>query len=131
MVDTEDSLQSQLEALNQAWSQAWIDRDAEYVDAAMTPDFTYVAPNGQVLDRAMMMRIIKSPGYRLDSGSRTEVSVLPIGARAAAVISRWRGEGSYEGSSFRDDHRVTTIFVRLDSGWRVAMEHCCSIAPAG
>lgn len=93
----------------------------------MDAEFVYIAPNGQILDRPMMT-IIRSPSYRLEWGTRTEVTVVPLGGAAAAVVSRWQGEGSYEGRAFRDDHRCTSTFVRKDAEWRLALEHCCAIA---
>jgi len=120
-------VKAELERLNQIWIRAWLDRDAAVVDRIMGPEFVYIAPNGQILDRQTMLAIIRSPNYNLTSGSRTEVSVISLGADAAAVVSRWQGEGSYEGRAFRDDHRCTSVFVRHGSDWRMLLEHCSAI----
>lgn len=114
--------------LNQLWTKAWLDRDALVVDSLMAPGYVYVGPNGQVLDRRRILSIIRSPRYRLVVGARTEVGVTSLGAGAAVVSSRWKGEGSYEGQGFRDDHRCTTILVRREGRWQIILEHCSAIS---
>jgi hypothetical protein len=90
----------------------------------MTTAYTYVAPNGQVFDRAAVLGVIRSPGYRLSEGARTDLSIRPLTDHAVAVVHRWRGRGWFEGETFEDDHRCTMVWVRQAGGWRVALEHC-------
>ena len=123
----ERRMKAELERLNQVWTRAWLDRDAAVVDRIMGPEFVYIAPSGQILDRQTMLAIIRSSTYSLTSGGRTEVSVVSLGPDAAAVVSRWQGEGSYEGRAFRDDHRCTSVFVRQGADWRMFLEHCSAI----
>ncbi len=78
----------------------------------MAPDYVYIAPTGQVLDRDAILAIIRSPSYRLKQGTRTEMVVRPLTDDAAALVHRWQGEGAFEGKAFRDDHRCTTLCVR-------------------
>lgn len=119
----------QIERLNDAWITAWFEKDAATVDALMTPDYEYVAPNGQIMDRATILRIIRSPTYALTSGSRTEVRHVEIAPDVFAVSYRWQGTGTYEGRSFTDDHRGTMLCVRRKGKWLVAHEQCSPIAP--
>jgi uncharacterized protein (TIGR02246 family) len=117
----------QIERLNDAWITAWFEKDASTVDALMTPDYEYVAPNGQIMDRATILRIIRSPTYALTSGSRTEVRLVEIARDVFAVSYRWQGTGTYEGRSFTDDHRGTMLCVRRKGKWLVAHEQCSPI----
>ena len=66
-----------------------------------------------------------------NGGTRTEVSIRPLGADAAAVLHRWQGEGTFAGQFFKDDHRCTMICVRRDGKWRIALEHCSPNGPDG
>ena len=95
----------------------------------MTPEYEYVAPNGQILDRATILRIIRSPTYKLLSGSRTEVRLAEIAPDVFAVSYRWQGTGTYEGRSFTDDHRGTVLCVRRKGKWLVAHEQCSPNGP--
>lgn len=119
----------EIKRLNEIWITAWFEKDAATVDALMTPDYEYVGPNGQILDRVSILRIIRSPTYKLMSGSRTEVKLVEIAPDVFAVSYRWQGTGTYEGRSFTDDHRGTMLFVRRKREWLVAHEQCSPIGP--
>ena len=113
-----------LERLNQMWNQGWIDKDAALIEKMMADEYVYVAPNGQVLDRQTILKVIRSASYRLDRSTRTEVLIKPVGNDSAAVIFRSQAEGSYEGKSFKDDHRCTMLCARRGAEWRVFLEQC-------
>jgi uncharacterized protein (TIGR02246 family) len=122
-------MQVELERLIRTWIDAWLKKDAGAVAAMMAPEYSYVAPNGQVWGRAAILAIIKSPSHQLERGARTEVNVTPIGRDSAIVVDRFRGAGSYEGRSFTDDHRCSRVCVRRSGAWRIVWEHCSTIAP--
>ena len=44
----------ELERLNQAWLEAWLAKDGAAIEAMMAPEYTYIAPNGQVLDLSLI-----------------------------------------------------------------------------
>ena len=113
-----------LERLNEMWEQAWLDKDAALVDKLMTAEYLYIAPNGQIMDRQAILGIIRSPGYHLDKGTRTEVIIKPVGADTAVIVHRSQAEGGFEGKSFKDDHRCTMLCVRRGGEWRVILEQC-------
>jgi hypothetical protein len=113
---------SDLHGLNERWNQAWLEKDAATVERLMAEDYTYVAPNGLVLDRPAILTIIRSPNYRLDHATRTEVLIRPLGREAAVVRHRSQAAGSYEGASFTDDHRCVMICQKQAGEWRIVME---------
>lgn len=119
----------EIERLNDVWIKAWFEKDSATVDALMTPDYEYVGPNGQVMNRATILRIIRSPTYALTSGSRTEVRLVEISPDVFAVSYRWQGTGTYEGQLFNDDHRGTMLCVHRKGKWLVTYEQCSPIAP--
>jgi uncharacterized protein (TIGR02246 family) len=120
-------MSAEVTRLNQTWNEAWLGKDVATVESLMTPDYEYVAPNGQVLDRATILAIITSPGYRLDWGTRTEVRLQVLGPDVVAVKHRWNGGGVYEDQAFEDDHRCTTVCVRREGRWLIAHEQCSAI----
>jgi uncharacterized protein (TIGR02246 family) len=113
---------SELHDLNERWNRAWFDKDAVTVERLMAEDYLYVAPNGMILDRDAILRIIRSPSYRLDHGTHTEVAVRPLGPDGAIVRQRWQGGGSFEGTTFTDDHRSVRVWERRDGIWRMVFE---------
>jgi hypothetical protein len=67
--------------------------------------------------------MIRSPSYRLDHGRRTEVVVRAAG-HDAVVRHRWRGAGSFEGTSFSDDNRCVMVWEKQAGEWRLVMDQC-------
>jgi ketosteroid isomerase-like protein len=117
----------EVERISQAWTTAWLQRDVAAIDRLMAPGYIYVSPTGQVLDRATILGVVRSPEYQA-SGARSEVSVTLLGTDAAVIVSRWRGRVRYQGHQFEEDHRCTSVFIQDGHGWRVVVEHASAIA---
>lgn len=115
---------AELHDLSGRWFQAWLDRDAAIVERLAAEDYLYVAPGGAILDRQAILGIIRSPSYRLDHGTRTEVIVRAVGHDAAVVRHHYRGSGSFEGTSFTDDQRCLMVWEKQAGEWRLVMEQC-------
>jgi uncharacterized protein (TIGR02246 family) len=115
---------AELEHLNQIWNRAWLEKDVALVEKLMADEYVYIAPNGQLLDRQTILNIIRSASYRLFHGTRTEAVYKPISSDAAAVVHRWQGEGTFEGNSFKDDHRCSMVCARRGTEWQIVLEHC-------
>ena len=117
-------MMSEVQSLSERWFQAWLDKDAATVKRLAAEDYIYVAPNGSTLDRSAILAIIRSPSYRLDHGTRTEVVVRAVGRDAALVRHRYQGAGSFQGTSFTDDHRCVMVWEKQAGEWRLVMEQC-------
>ena len=117
-------MSSQLHDLSERWFQAWLEKDAATVERLAAADYIYIAPGGAMLDRQAILGIIRSPSYRLDHGRRTEIVVRPLGREAAVVRHRYQGAGSFEGTSFTDDHRGVMVWEQQAGEWRLVMEQC-------
>jgi uncharacterized protein (TIGR02246 family) len=115
---------SQLHDLSERWFQAWLEKDATTVDRLMAEDYLYIGPSGLALDRQAILAVIRSPSYRLDHGTRTEVVVRAVGQEAAVVRHRYQGAGSFEDTSFTDDHRGIMVWEKNAGEWRLVMEQC-------
>src|SRR5262245_57464378 len=114
----------ELHDLSDRWFRAWLEKDAATVERLMADDYLYVAPGGLLLDRQAILATIRSPSYRLDHGTRTEVVVRAVGNDAAVVRHRYQGGGSFEGKSFTDDHRCVMVWEKHAGAWRLVMEQC-------
>jgi uncharacterized protein (TIGR02246 family) len=115
---------SELRGLSERWFQAWLEKDAATVERLAAEDYLYVAPSGMILDRQAILAIIRSPSYRLDQGTRTEVVVRPLGQDAAVERHRYQGAGSFEGTPFTDDQRCVMVWEKQAGEWRLVMEQC-------
>lgn len=108
----------ELHDLSERWFAAWLNKDAATVERLMAADYIYVGPSGLVLDRQAILRVIRSPSYRLGHRTRSEIIVRGLGDDAAVVRHRSQGAGSFEGTSFTDDHRC--VMVMGETCWPVA-----------
>ena len=117
-------MSSELHALSERWFAAWLQKDAATVQRLMAEDYRYVGPRGPVLDRQAILEVIRSPSYRLDYGTRSEVIVRALGPDAAMVRHRYQGAGSFEGTSFTDDHQCVMVWEKQAGEWRLVMEQC-------
>jgi hypothetical protein len=115
-------MSSELRGISEQWFQAWLDKDAALVDRLAAQDYIYIAPSGATLDRAAILRIIRSAGYRLDRGVRTEVVIRLLGRDAGVVRHRYEGAGSLDGKAFTDDHRGLMVWEKQGGEWRLVME---------
>src|SRR5262245_30958229 len=113
-----------LHGLSERWFQAWLKKDAATVERLAADDYIYVGPKGLTLDREAILAVIRSPSYRLDHGTRTEVVVRAVGHDAAVVRHRYQGTGSFEGTPFTDDHRCVMVWEKQAGEWRLVMEQC-------
>ena len=115
---------SELHGLSERWFQAWLQKDTATVERLMAEDYLYIGPSGLVLDRQAILAIVRSPNYRLDRGTRTDVVVRALGHEAAVVRHRYQGAGSFEGTSFTDDHQCVMVWEKHAGQWRLVMEQC-------
>lgn len=115
---------SEVRNLSDRWFQAWLEKDATVVERLAAEDYVFVAPNGTTLDRQAILAIIRSPAYRLDHGTRTEVVVRAVGRDAAVVRHHYQGAGLFEGNSFTDDQWGVMVWENQAGQWRLVMEQC-------
>ena len=121
-------MQAELERLNREWIDAWLAKDVATIEARMAPEYTYIAPNGQVLDRERILAIVRSPAYRLDRATSSEVHVT-LFQDSAILLRRSQSAGSYDGQAFTEDHRCTAVWFLRRGAWQLVWEHCSPIAP--
>ena len=117
-------MSSELHELSERWFTAWLEKDAATVERLASDDYIYVGPSGFVMDREGILAVIRSPSYRLDRGTRSEVVVRALGNDAGIVRHRYLGAGSFEGRSFTDDQRCVMVWERRGGQWRLVMDQC-------
>ena len=113
---------SELHELSDRWFQAWLEKDAATVEELAAEDYVYVAPTGVVFDRQAILGIIRSPNYRLEHATRTEIVVRPLGTEAGVVRHRYQGAGSFAGAAFTDDQRGIMVWEKHAGRWRLVMD---------
>jgi hypothetical protein len=118
------SPESELHDLSERWFAAWLAKDADTVDRLAAADYVYVSPSGLVLDRAAILAVIRSPSYRLDRATRSEIVVRALGEDAGVVRHRYQGAGLFKGTSFTDDQRCVMVWEKQAGQWTLVMDQC-------
>ena len=121
----------ELHDLNERWYRAWLEKDAAAVERLMSDDYLYIAPGGIMIDRDRILAVIRSPTYRLDSCTRSETLIRPLGPDAAFIRHRCQAAGEFEGQPFNDDHRCLIVWERRDDRWQIVIEQCSFTAAHG
>jgi len=116
-----------IKQLHQQWIAAWVQKDADTIDRMMTPQYVYITPNGKVLDRKTILGIVQSPTYKLDRAPKSAVEIIELSSDAAALIHHSRAVGSFQGRAFKDNFRVTTIFVKRGRAWQIGFEQASPV----
>ena len=122
-------MQNEPAELTAVWFDAWRTKDAGAVGRMIAADYVYVAPNGAVMDREAILGIIEDPSYGISSGGHTDVAVVPLGSDVALVRHHWRGQGTFRGRVFVDDHQCVMIWFRSEGRWRVRYEQASPVVP--
>ena len=128
-VQGEPQVAAQVATLVAQYDSAWNRRDTTTVNRLLAPRYQYFTSRGGVSSRAETMGFLSAPDYVLERAERSELSVSLSGP-VAVVSSRWQGEGSYRGETFKDDQRCGQTWVRTDRAWQLLSEHCVQIALA-
>ncbi|HXN20121.1 MAG TPA: nuclear transport factor 2 family protein [Candidatus Binatus sp.] len=127
-MDTQ-AVQHEIEQLSKAWNTAWLENDAATVDRLMAPEYVYVAPNGQILDRAAILGVILSPSYKIHHATWTELQIKVFGNDAVVVLDRLQGSGTLNSKTFNDDNRCARVCLRRNGAWQIAFEQASAIVP--
>ena len=122
------TVQQEIEHLSKTWNTAWLENDSATVDRLMAPEYVYVAPNGQILDRSAILGVILSPSYKIHHATWTEIQIKVFGNDAAVLLDRLQGTGTFNGKTFTDDNRCARLCLRRNGTWQIAFEQASAIA---
>jgi hypothetical protein len=123
------AVHQQILQLSKAWNSAWLENDSATVDRLMAPEYVYVAPNGQILDRRAILGVILSPSYKIHRATWTELQIKVFGNDAAVILDRLQGAGTFNGETFTDDNRCARVCIRRNGAWQIAFEQASALAP--
>jgi ketosteroid isomerase-like protein len=125
--DMKDNAENELTALEKEWAQAFIKNDAEAIARYMADDWTVISPDGNVIDKATFLGLIKSGVLTHDDMEFTEVKARVYGD-TAVVTSRATSKGKFGGEAFSELERSTDFFVKQKGQWKSVVTHLTRIA---
>ncbi len=110
------------------WDRAMIANDAEEIGRYMAEDWTIIGSDGSVGDKKSFLDLVRSGALTHDVMTSEDMNIRVYGD-TAVVVARGVSGGRYAGQPFREEERVTSVFVRQEGRWRCVLTHLSRIAP--
>ena len=116
--DVEDELLK----LEKEFAEAIVSNDLEGIGRLVTDDWIIIGPNGEIVDRARFLEVIKSGALTHDMMESEDFRVRVYGD-SAVVIGVTRTKGKFMGREFSTQERATDVFVKRDGRWQCVLTH--------
>jgi ketosteroid isomerase-like protein len=104
-----------------------VENDAEAIGRYMADDWTIIGSDGTVGDKSNFLGAVKSGALTHDVMETHDMKVRVYGD-TAVTTSRGVSGGKYRGQAFREEERVSCVFVRQAGHWRCVLTHLSRIA---
>jgi ketosteroid isomerase-like protein len=113
----------QIAQLQEAWMQAWIDRDVATCERLLAPEFRLRSvATDDIVDRGDWLREVDAGRVVGTTFTYDEMDVAVIGD-TAVTMSRITQQAQIEGRDWSATLHVTDVWARGDGGWRVVARH--------
>lgn len=110
-------------------ARAWVERDRQFIEGLLAPDWSVTDGAGVVLTRQQVLdQTFASTDRRIDAMTIDEVQVRVFG-ETAVVTGRTRASGSYRGQQGAATLRFTDVFVRRGGRWVIVASHASNVVP--
>ncbi len=123
----QDSAADELIRLENEWSLAMVQNDADAIGRYMAEDWTIIGPDGSVGDKATFLALIRSGALTHDIMDAEDFQVRIYGD-AAVVIARGVSGGTFRGQPFREVERVSDVYIKQAGQWKCVLTHLSRIA---
>ena len=122
-----DKAEKELNMLEKEWALAFAKNDAEAIGRYMADDWMVISPDGNVIDKATFLGLIKSGVLTHNQMEFAEVKVRVYGD-SAVVTSRATSKGKFRGEAFSELERSTDVLVKQKGQWKSVLTHLTRIA---
>ena len=113
---TDAAVAQDLAAVEKARNEAILRRDTAALERIYAEDFSGVAANGQVVNRAQLMEVLKNTDPRLMFIS-DDMNVRVLAPGAAVVTGRLTGSGAIDGRDIVIVQRFLHVYHRRERRW--------------
>lgn len=117
----------EIDQLEQSWADAELRGDHHLLAGLLADDFAGVGPLGFVLTKQQWLDRYRSGGLVNEAFAWGEASYRVYGD-AAIAVGKQTQTASVHGRDASGEFRVTHVFVRSGSAWRLASAHLSLVA---
>src|SRR5687767_492851 len=108
---------TELTAIEERLAAAWIARDQDFIESALSDEWSVIDPTGRVLTKAEVLREAFTGERTITEGKIDQINVRDFGDWAI-VTGRTRMSGSYKGEKMSVALRFTDVFIRTSGEWK-------------
>jgi len=119
--------EEELLKIEKAFADAIVKNDLEGIERLVAGDWIIIDPNGETVDRARFLEVIKSGALTHDMMESEDFRVR-VYADAAVVTAITSTKGKFMGQEFSTQERATDVFVRRDGRWQCVLTHLTRFA---
>ena len=118
--------EQQLIDTEKAWNQAFIKRDASFLDKLYAEEYLFTDQDGKTYDRSVDIDGVKTGEFKMLSGKLDDLKVHVYGD-FATVTGVNDFKGTFKGEDASCICRFTDVFVKRDGRWQVVASHVTRI----
>lgn len=116
------SSEEEILILENEFAEAIVTNDPENIGRFIADEWIIIDPNGEIVDRARFLEVIKSGALTHDMMESEDFRVRVYGDSAVATaLTSTRGK--FMGQEFSTQERATDVFVRRDGRWQCVVSH--------
>ena len=120
-------MEDEILKLENEFSQAIVQNDAEAVGRLLTDDWIIIDPDGGIIDKARFLDVIKS-GALTHEMMKSDDTRVRIYGDTAIVTALTTTKGKFHGQAFATKERASDVFVKQNGRWRCALSHLTSFS---
>jgi len=115
-------MQDEILKIEEEFAQAIVRNDAEAVGRFLADDWIIVGPDGDIVDKARFLGVIKSGALTHETMDSEDFRVRIYG-NTAIVTALTATKGKFMGQEFTSRERATDVFIKDQGRWRCVVSH--------
>jgi ketosteroid isomerase-like protein len=108
--------QGRIAALENAWNQALVLKDAKAIASLMAPELVYIEYDGTVMTKASYLLSLKDTSVKFEHVVSDSMQVQMY-ARSAIVTGIYRESGSRNGKPYSRRERFVDTWINQNNAW--------------
>jgi ketosteroid isomerase-like protein len=115
---------AQVRRLEEKWTDAYKQRNIDILSSLLTEDFVITVEDGNTYSKAGYITHSADPKVKVEVAELSDLKVRVRGSGNIAVVTGGYHEiGRSDGKPYEYHDRLTDVWVKVGSGWRVLSSH--------
>lgn len=123
-----DAAEAVLASLERQWVEKLMQRDPQFFERILHPEFLHTGFDGQQGDRERWHSFYNTGNWKYDSLELSELRVR-VYADSAVSSGKLRRRITVAGRTTEGEQRFTHVWSRQGEAWRVVASHVSNLAP--